>query len=152
MFEVPHEKPEGGTKMLWIGLVVVALVAIVGGALFLRQAPEETEAAPAVDLSQADPVNDLKVNRAAMDRDPTGTRAVWTISIQNDSPYTYTNIKYEATYLDARETVIVTNEGTLPGSVGPRQQKRIADLQDILYPEGTVSFRFRLLEATPTAE
>jgi hypothetical protein len=152
MFEVPHEKPGGGMKTLWIGLVVVALVAVVGGALFLRQAPEETEAAPAVDLSQADPLNDLKVNRAAMDRDPTGTRAVWTVSIQNDSPYTYTNIKYETTYVDAGENVIATNEGTLPGSVGPRQQRTISDLQDILWPEGTVSFRFRLTDATPTAE
>lgn len=152
MFEVPHEKPEGGTKMLWIGLVVVALVAIVGGALFLRQAPEETGAAPAVDLSQADPLTDLKVSRVAMDRDPTGTRAMWTISIENASPYTYTDIKYEATYLDAGDRVVATNEGTLPGSVGPHQQRRIADMQDILFPEGTVSFRFRLLEATPTAE
>lgn len=151
MFEVPHEKKEGGSKFVWIALVVIALVAVVGGAFYLRQQPEETRAA-ALDLSQAEPLNDLSVDRVTMDPDPTGTRAVWTVVILNSSPYTYTNIQYETTYLDGGDRVIATNKGTLPGQLDPHQQRTISDLQDILYPTGTVSYRFRLLEATPAAE
>jgi len=151
MFEVPHEKKEGGSKLVWIALLVIALVAIVGGAFYLRQQPEETRAAT-VDLSQADPLNDLAVDRVSMDTDTTGTRAVWTVWILNRSAYTYTDIQYETTYLDAGDRVIATNKGTLPGRLDPHQQRTISDLQDILYPQGTVSYRFRLLEATPTAE
>lgn len=154
MFEVPKEKPQGGTKLLWVALIVVALVAIVGGGLYLRQKPEPPAAAsaPALDLSQAKPQEDMKVNSATMSRDPTGTRAVWTVQVQNNSPYTYREVQYETTYVDAAERVIATNKGTLPGSVGPNQQRTISEMQDILYPQGTASYRFRLTGATPAVE
>lgn len=152
MFEVPKEPKSKGLKELWIVLAVVFVVVVAAGWFYLARQPGG-EGAPttagAADLTQADPSRDLKLSRAMLGKDVTGTRAVWSLRIQNDSPYAYTDIQYEARYFDAGDRLLASGEGTIAGSIEPREEKSFSDLQDILYPEGTARYEFRLKDATP---
>ncbi len=153
MFEVPKEPKSKGLKELWVILAVVVVV-VVGALLYLTRQPGDEAAPPAsatagaADLAQADASRDLKLSRATLGKDVTGTRAVWSIRIQNDSPYAYTDMQYEARYFDAGDRLLASGEGTIEGSIEPREEKSL-DLQDILYPEGTARYEFRLKDATP---
>ena len=109
-------------------------------------------AAETPDLAQADASRDLKLSRASLGKDVTGTRAVWTVRIQNDSPYAYGNIRYKALYLDAGDRLLASSVGTIPGRMEPHEEKSFSDLQDILYPEGTARYEFRLKDATAIAQ
>lgn len=156
MFERPKDTQARGSRQLWI-IVIVVVVVLAGGAVLyviLQRGAEwvapASLTAGAPDIANADPLRDLKIARASLGKDVTGTRAVWSIRIQNDSLYTYTNIRYEARYIDAGDRLLAVNEGTIEASIGPRQEKVISELWDILYPEGTARFEFRLLDATPT--
>jgi len=153
MFEVPQEPKSKGLKEVWAILAVVFVVVVVGGAFYLTRQPGGEADSPASatagapDLAQADPSRDLKLSRATLGKDVTGTRAVWSIRIQNDSPYAYTDIQYEARYFDAGDRLLTSSEGTIEGSIEPREEKSFSDLQDILYPEGTARYEFRLKDA-----
>lgn len=158
MFEVPKDEAQGGRKVFWTVLIVLALVlAAAAGLLLLMSGPGAGEPAATTpvapsDLADAQPLRDLHVDRASLGKDVTGTGALWSVQIENESAYTYTNIQYEARYLGADGRVLAANQGTLPGEIGPRQTRSYNDVQDILLPSGASTYEFRLLDATPVAE
>lgn len=154
MFEEPTGPKAGGINQLWIIFAVVCVV-VVGAVLYVLLQPgggttPSTTAAP--DLAAADASRDLKLSRASLGKDVTGTRALWSLRIQNNSPYTYTNIRYEARYFDFNNRLLASSEGTIEASIGPQEERAFPELQDILYPEGTARYEFRLREATPTVQ
>ena len=156
MFETPQEVKPSASKGLWIGIVVLAVVAAVG-VYFLtqRSAPNKQASAAAGATAQpngdADPVRDLKIQRATMNKDRNGSMAVWSVSIENKSSgYGYSNIKYETTYVGVDDKVLMVNQGTIASSIGPGEQKSV-QANDPLYPAGTARYRMKITGATPTA-
>ena len=157
MFETPEEIKEKGSNGLWIGIAVAVAVVAVGAYFFIRSrgvAIKQASAAsaPAVVKGNADPVHDLKIQRATMNKDRNGTIAVWLVTIENKSSvYSYSKIAYETTYVGADNTAILINKGTIPATIGPGEQKN-SEINDALYPAGTAWYRVRITGATPAAE
>ncbi len=158
MFNESQEaKTSGASKGLWIIFAVVVLAIGLGGYLFISKAksnkPSPVAAtAAAQPVGNADPVHDLKVQRATMSKDRTGTTAVWLVSIENKSAsYSYGNIEYETTYVDANNNSILINKGTIPVTIEPGGQKS-SEINDALYPAGTNWFKIRITGATASAQ
>lgn len=109
-------------------------------------------AAPVAAKGNADPVHDLKVVRATMDKDRLGTTAIWLVEIQNKSTqFAYSDIKYETTYIGADNQAVLVNQGTISANIGPGDQKK-SQITDALYPAGTAWYKFRITGATPAAQ
>jgi hypothetical protein len=158
MFEESQEpKPSAVSKSLWAAFAVVVIAIAVGGYLFISKAKANkpspvVAAAPAQPSGPADPVHDLRFQRATMDKDRTGTTAVWFVSIENRSAsYTYSNIQYETTYVGANNNAILINKGTIPVTIEPGGQKS-AEVNDALYPAGTAWYKIRITGATSSVQ
>jgi hypothetical protein len=158
MFEDSQEpKPSAASKGLWVAFAVVVIAIAIGGYLFISKAkankPTPVAAAASVQpTGPADPVRDLKIQRATMDKDRTGTTAVWLVSIENRSPsYTYSDIQYETTYVGANNNAILINKGTIKTSIEPGGQKS-SQINDALYPAGTAWYKIRITGATASAQ
>jgi hypothetical protein len=157
MFEVPEDKEERKREHLWLGVTVVVLV-VLGGALLYYMSQHSAKgtggraASSVAPKTAPDPVHDLKILRATMDKDRTGTTAVWLVSVENrSSGYTYSNIRYETTYVDANNAPLLVNQGALPFTLGPGQVQN-SEIRDALYPTGTAFFKFRITDAKSAVE
>lgn len=159
MFETPKEiKPEA-SKGLQIGIAVTALAIMLGGGIYFmvgsgRKSANTTAPSHAAKTPSkpADPEHDLKLQSVTMSKDRSGTTAVWLVSIENKSPdYTYSKIAYETTYVGANNTVILVNKGTLNKTLGPGDQES-SEINDVLYPNGTVWYKFRITGATASIQ
>ena len=157
MFETPEEIKEKGSKGLWIGIAVAVAVVAVGAYFFIRSrgvAIKQASAASATAVvkGNADPVHDLKIQRATMNKDRNGTMAVWLVTIENkSSAYSYSKIQYETTYVGADNNAILINKGTIPATIGPGEQNN-SEINDALYPAGTAWYKVRITGATPAAQ
>lgn len=158
MFELQEDKKPESTLWVWVGASAV-VVALAAGALLYMMSQGDAEA-PALGSSptqsaavvDANPLRDLKLIRTSMSKDPTGMVAVWLVQLRNRSTvYAYRDIQYETTYIGADARPLVTNTGTIEGSIEPGGEKYVSELRDALYPSGTVAYRFRLTGATATA-
>ena len=160
MFEDSEEVEKStAPKGMWVGLAVVAVVLIAGAYFFFRSkgglgkpASAQPSAAVQAQIKDADAVRDLKVQRATMGKDRTGTTAVWMVNIENKSAsYTYSNIQYETTYVGANNDAILINKGTIPATIEPGGQKT-SEINDALYPAGTAWYKIRITGATASAQ
>ena len=151
MFELPQEKSQEKGTRKWIIAFVVIAIGGVGALLYTMsrggaqlRAPVAAAAAPA---GPADPVRDLKVFTARMEKDSTGTTAVWLIDVKNRSnAYTYSSIQYETTYIGPDNRVLTVNKGTMPISLEPGEEKN-SEVRDVLYPSGTNWYKFKITGA-----
>ncbi len=155
MFETPEEVKQNEPKGFWIGIVVVVAVVAIGAYFFVRSRDLANKQATAASAAQvqgnADPVRDLKIQRATMNKDRNGTMAVWMVTIENKSKaYGYSKIEYETTYVGADNNAILINKGTIPASIGPGEQNN-AEINDALYPAGTAWYKIRITGAAPAA-
>src|SRR4029077_14184961 len=117
MFEVPVDKQEAKLGYERIGVSVLVLLVIAGAAFYFmsKQSPKQPAPVAAAPTAPADPVHDLKIVRVTMNKDPMGTTAVWLVTLQNKSAaYTYTNIKYETSYIGPNDKPLVVNQGSIP--------------------------------------
>jgi len=150
MFEVPKDTEETKKMRLLIGSAVVVVVLVLT-AIYL--VPRRGAEGPPVSAATAvkctpDPVKDLKVDTAKMDKDYTGTWAVWAVNIHNNSAgCAYASIEYETTYVRADDTVLVVNKGTLTGRIGPGEERDFPEMRDVLFPTGTALYRFKITGA-----
>ena len=159
MFESPVEKQPSSNKGVWIGVAIVAVLVVVGGGLYLQfggGGKASTETAPArvapAPGQKADPVRDLRVVSTKMDKDPTGTTALWLVELKNQSQvYTYSQISYETTYARADNSILAQNRGTVTVTIAPGEDQN-AQIRDVLYPSGTAWYRFRVLDATASTQ
>ncbi len=157
MFETPEEVKPKASMGLWLGIALVAALVALGGFFYMKSkgsASQQSSAAgaPAVVKGNADPVHDLKIQRATMNKDRSGTMAVWLVSIENKSPsYSYGKIEYETTYVGADNKAILVNKGTLPGALAPGELKN-SEINDAFYPAGTAWYKIRITGATPAAQ
>jgi hypothetical protein len=154
MFETPQEVKPSASKGLRIGILVMAVACAVGLYFLTQRSTTNKQASVAAgatpqEKGDADPVRDLKIQRATMSKDRNGTMAVWAVTIENKSAgYSYSNIKYETTYIGADDKVLMANQGTIASSIGPGEQKNV-QANDPLYPAGTARYRMKITGATP---
>jgi hypothetical protein len=157
MFEVPQDKEEASRAALWIGIAVVGVLVIVGVLAYVnrggaKSAATATAPAAAVPAGKADALHDLRVISSKMDKDYTGTVAMWSVDVKNDSRvYTYSDIAYQTTYAAADSSVLATNQGKMKLTVGPGEDQT-ADFRDVLYPTGTVIYSIKITGATATTQ
>jgi hypothetical protein len=156
MFEAPQKAEPSVSKGLWIGIVVIVILGAAGGYYFMQSKgapPRQASAdASAVPKGDADPVRDLRIQRTTMDKDRNGTMSVWAVTIENKSTgYSYSNIKYETTYVGADGQVLMSNKGTLADTIGPGEQKNCT-ANDPLYPSGTARYMMKITGATSAAQ
>ncbi len=159
MFEAAQGQKQSSTSKLAVGIFVVVAAVAVGAVLYTmskNSAPSSAlktaaGAAP-VAAGKADAEHDLKILSARMEKDRTGTTAVWLVDIDNKSKaYTYSSIQYESTYVGANNAALVVNKGTIPFKLAPGEERN-AEIRDVLYPEGTAWYKFRIIGATPSAQ
>ncbi len=156
MFETPQEIKPSASKGLWIGIAVVVLVGAAGAYSFLMLRDNANKRAPlatsAVAKNPADPVHDLKILRTTMNKDRNGTMAVWVVTIENISnAYSYSNIKYETSYVGADNTALLINQGTIATTISPGEQKN-SQINDALYPAGTAWYKLKITGAASMAQ
>jgi uncharacterized protein (UPF0333 family) len=160
MFDALHEEKQDTSTKMWIGLFVIVAVAALGVLYYVMTKDTTKEPAAAVATAAAakapsgpaDPIHELKVQRVTMAKDPVGTTAVWSVTIENRSTgYAYSNIKYETTYLGANNKALVVNQGVITNSIGPGEQVS-PEVRDVLYPAGTMQYKFKITDAKATAQ
>jgi len=139
-----------------VGIVVV--LAVVGFAVYLHVNGGATTPATAparaasATTEKADPVHDLRVVSAKMDKDVTGTTAMWLVELRNQSQtYTYSKISYETTYAGADNTVLLQNKGEMTITIGPGEDQS-TQVRDALYPTGTAWYKFKIVDAKDTIQ
>jgi len=148
MFEVPEDKQETKTMRWLIGGSAVVVLLILVAVYFAIQPKEMAVSASAVTCTP-DPVKDLKIVQAKMDKDSSGMWAVWAVQLANKSgACTYTNVEYETTYVRGDDTVVLTNKGTFEGTFAPGDERRFPEVRDVLFPSEAAYYRFKITGAT----
>jgi Tfp pilus assembly protein PilW len=157
MFETPQTKGETSGTGMWVGILVVAAVVIGGVLFYMGRKGGAQNATPAAATttapaqSNADAVKDLRVVSTKMDKDYTGTTAMWSVELRNLSQvYGYNNIQYQTTYIGRDGSVLATNNGTIPSLSLDPGDSQSTQFRDALYPSGTVLFNFKITGATAT--
>jgi hypothetical protein len=161
MFEATQEDEQERSKAgLIVGvLVVIALVAF-GVFLYMdskggSKAASSTAAASgttAPSVQGADPVKDLRVVTAKMEKDYTGT-ANWSVDIRNGSRnVTYSNITYQTSYMGGNNNVIGSNKGTIPKlSLEPGEEQSV-QFGDAQFPDGTAWYKVVITGANAASQ
>jgi hypothetical protein len=159
MFEAAQEQKQSNSNRMLVTIFVVVAAAAVGGVLYTMSKSSNKPAVPTTAAGtapaaagKADPVHDLKILSARMEKDRTGTTAVWLVDIDNKSKaYTYSKIQYETTYVGPDNAALLVNKGTVPFNLAPGEEQN-AQIRDVLYPAGTAWYKFRIIGATPSAQ
>ena len=159
MFEAAQEQKRSSANRMWVTIFVVATAVTVGAVLYTSSrggnkstAPVVAAAAAPVPAGKADPVHDLKLLSARMEKDRTGTTAIWLVDVDNKSnTYTYSSIQYETTYVGPDNAALLVNKGTIPFNLSPGEERN-TQIRDVLYPAGTAWYKFRITGATPTVQ
>jgi hypothetical protein len=157
MFEGAQEQKQSNSSRMLMTTFAVIAAAAVAGVFYTssknssKPTPAATAAAPAA-AGKADPVHDLKILNARMEKDRSGTTAVWLVDIDNKSKaYSYSSIEYETTYVGANNAALLVNKGTIPFGLAPGEERN-TQIRDVLYPEGTAWYKFRITGATPAVQ
>lgn len=159
MFEAAQEQKRSSANRMLVAVFVVAATVAVGVVLYTTSrggnkptAPVTAAAAAPVPAGKADPVHDLKILSARMEKDRTGTTAVWLVDVDNKSnTYTYSSIQYETTYVGPDNSALLVNKGTIPFNLSPGEERN-TQIRDVLYPAGTAWYKFRITGATPIVQ
>ena len=151
-----QEQKEETRKLTWITAIIVGVLVVVGGIVYFTsrpkaKAPQAATTVAAKPHAAPDPVNDLKIVRAIMGKDPTGVRVMWSVQLQNKSDtYTYSNIQYEARFIGPDGKTRTANRDTIKGSIAPGEEKKIPEFLDGIYDANAATYQFVLLGAEST--
>ena len=157
MFEATQEKPDSGSSKLWIGVFVVLAVVALGVLYYTmtKGAAKDkavAKAAAAKAVESADPVKDLKILRATMQKDANGAATVWSVTLENRSDtFSYSQIQYQTDYLGGDDRTILSNQGVLSISMNPGAEQS-SEIRDSAYPAGTARYKFKITNAKATKE
>jgi hypothetical protein len=157
MFETPETKGESSGLGMWVG-ILIAVAVIIGAIVFFMSrksagssAAPTTASAAAPTQSSADAVKDLRIVSKKLDKDYTGTTAMWSVEIRNMSQaYTYSNIQYETTYIGGDGAGLGDNKGTIPSLSLDPGESQTTQFRDTLYPNGTALYNIKITGATGT--
>jgi hypothetical protein len=136
-----------------IAICIVVVLAVVGTLAYLNKGSAKSSeasgsaAAAGAKPAKGDPVKDLHIVSATMDKDYTGNLAVWSVELKNESKvYTYNNIAYQTNYFGSDNSVLVQNKGNISLSLGPGDEQS-TQFRDVLYPGNTAWYRFTVVGA-----
>ena len=154
MFEAQTKEKSGGSGLL-IGVCIVVVLAVVGTLAYLNKGSAKgTEGSASAAGSapgqqvKGDPVKDLHIVSAKMEKDYTGNLAVWSVDIRNQSQvYTYSNIGYQTNYFGGDNSVLVQNKGNISLNLAPGDEQS-TQFRDVLYPDNTAWYRFTVVGAS----
>jgi len=155
-FEKEEEKEERESRMRLVrdsALVIAGLVALGALAYFIwrpsaQPAPTAQSTAQSVPLGPPDPAHDLEIVKAVMGKDVSGIRVMWSVKIRNKSTrYTYSNIKYEASFVGPDGRTLSGSADTIRDSVEPGGLKTIPQFVDGLYNSNASTYNFKLVGA-----
>jgi hypothetical protein len=158
MFETSQQAPSGGDTKLIAGVIVVIMAVL--GVLYYMYVHTAPAAAPqsAAPTAPAQPANtpvpdaqpaiDLAIQRNNLGRDQTQTMAMWDLQIANRSrELTYRNLQYATNYYDGAGNLLYQGSGTLPGELGPGEQRTFSAINDGLYPVNTTRYTIEIKSA-----
>jgi uncharacterized protein (UPF0333 family) len=154
MFEVPVDKQETKLKYERIGISILVILLIAGAVFYFlpKQSAKPSAPVAAAPTGPADPVQDLKILRVTMNKDPLGTTAVWLVTLQNKSAvYSYTDVRYETNYIGSDNKSILVNQGSIAESFSPGEEHK-SQIRDTLYPNGTAWYKFKIVDAKASAQ
>jgi hypothetical protein len=156
MFETSQTEQKSSGAGMWIVLSIVIVLAIVGTMAYMnrdtstKSTTQMAASAATANQAGADAVKDLRIVSAKMDKDFTGTTAMWSVDIKNQSStFTYTNVGYETTYVGGDNSVLLQNHGKVPVTLAPGEEET-TQIRDALFPTGTALYRFRVTDADST--
>lgn len=165
MFETSQQESGSGSSKIVGGAVALVGVLMVGFYFLFMQGSEpaatpgegqagmSASSAAVVDEGPADPMRDLAIQRFSLDRDRTQTMAMWTIQLANRSrQHGYKDILYATKYYNSDEVLIYENSGTIAEQLDPGDQRTISEINDGLFPVGTVRYTIELTDATSVTE
>lgn len=151
MFEVPVDTQETKSEHARIGIAILVLLLIAGVSYYFM-AKHSSTAKPTLTpiihpTGPADPVKDLKIIHASMNKDSMGVTAVWLVTLRNlSNAYTYSEIKYETNYFSADNRQLLVNQGTIKQTFSPGDELN-SEIRDAQYPDGTAWFKFKIISA-----
>jgi hypothetical protein len=155
MFETPETKGESSGLGMWVGILVIVAVVVGGVVFFMGKKDASSNAAPTTASaagpaqSNADAAKDLRIVSKKLDKDYTGTTAMWSVELRNTSQvYSYSNIQYETTYIGADGSGLADNHGTIPQLTLDPGESQSAQFRDTLYPNGTALYNIKITGAT----
>jgi hypothetical protein len=158
MFETSQQEQGSGSGKVVAGVIAVVVVLLVAVYFIFLRGQEGTApgganpaaAQSAAAAGPADPMKDLKIVKSTLRRDQTQTMAMWDIQVENRAKgFAYKDLQYATNYYNAQDAVIYHNEGTLADPVDPADQHTYSNINDGLYPVGTVRYTMELKGATP---
>jgi len=155
MFEAPQQKEKSSQTGMYIGIVIVIVLVGVGVFFYTNggtktAATPASSSGPAAASGPANPTADLRITSMKMEKDATGTTAVWLIDLRNRSnTYNYSHIAYETTYIGADATTLAVNHGELKDAIGPGEEQN-ETFRDTAFPNGTAGYRIKITGATAT--
>ena len=142
---------------MWVGILVIVAVIIGGVVFFIGKKDSSSNAAPqtasaaAPAQTSANAAKDLRIVSKKLDKDYTGTTAMWSVELRNMSQvYTYSNIQYETTYIGGDGSGLGDNHGTIPSVTLEPGDSQTATFRDALYPSGTALYNIKITGATAT--
>ena len=155
--EEEKEKKQSRKKRLWIGACIVAALVVVGALVYVISGPRAKTSVrvqppiPAGQTVAADALRDLKLVRAVMGKDVSGLRVLWSVQLRNRSAvYTYSDIQYEASYMNVQGKLLSVVRDTIKDSIGPGEQKTIPPFVDGVYDARASTFQFLIQGAKAT--
>jgi hypothetical protein len=160
MFETSQTDEKSSGSGIWIILSIVIVLAVIGTLAYMNRDTTTKSATTTASgagsgsaapvQTNADAAHDLRIVSAKMDKDYTGTTAVWSVDIKNQSStFTYSDVAYETTYAGGDNSVLLQNHGKVPLTLGPGEEET-TEVRDALYPNGTAWYKFRVTDATAT--
>ncbi len=164
MFETSQQESGSGSSKIVGGSIAGVGVLMVGFYLLFMQGNEPattpgegqagmTASSAPVDEGPADPMRDLAIQRFSLDRDRTQTMAMWTIQIANRSrQHGYKDVLYATKYYNSDDVLIYENTGTIAEQLNTGDQRTISEINDGLFPVGTVRYTIELTDATSVTE
>ncbi len=160
MFETSQPEESSKTSLIVGGAIVVVLSAF--GVFYFTYLAGEPAAAPAAgpaaaapptatpeDIANANPMIDLQILSQDLGRDnQTQTMVMWNVRLSNrNRVVAYRNIQYETNYYDGQRNLLSTRGGTFPEPMAPGDQKTFGQLNDGLFPVGTVGYTIEIKSA-----
>ncbi|MBZ5515782.1 MAG: hypothetical protein LAN62_13250 [Acidobacteriia bacterium] len=158
MFEELKEEERGEkeeqTKLIRMTAIVVGALVVVAAIVYFatglgRKAAAPVKPAAAVKQAAPNPVQDLKLVRAVMGRDPSGIRVMWSVQLKNKSDvYTYSAIQYQATFYGPDGGTRGVTRDTINDSIGPGEEKKLTPFIDGIFDAGAANYLFAVTGAT----
>lgn len=157
--EEEREEKESRMRLMRDSVLVIGALVVLGALAYViwrpsaKPAPTTQSTAQAVPAGPPDPTHDLEIVKAVMGKDVSGIRVMWSVKIRNKSTrYTYSNIKYEASFVGPDGRTLSAATDTIRDSVEPGGLKTIPQFVDGLYNSNASTYNFRLVGADASVQ